>query len=181
MTGASSLWQIQSVPNFAREAVDFGFRTAYKTAHRMLRAYWGIRKPHTHGSLIAVWHDGRLLLVKNSYRREYTLPGGYVRANESPEEAAARELREEVGADVSPSDLELVYSDTKPYENRRDHVTICEVTLDTPIEFEVDNREVIWAGFRRPDEVLALPIVPHLREYLAAHPVVTAQDETEGA
>ncbi|MCR9164575.1 MAG: NUDIX hydrolase [Nannocystaceae bacterium] len=169
------------MPNFAREAVDFGFRTAYKTAHRMLRAYWGIRKPHTHGSLIAVWHDGRLLLVKNSYRREYTLPGGYVRANESPEEAAARELREEVGADVSPSDLELVYSDTKPYENRRDHVTICEVTLDTPIEFEVDNREVIWAGFRRPDEVLALPIVPHLREYLAAHPVVTAHDETEGA
>ena len=154
--------------NLAREAVDFGFRTAYKTAHRMLRAYWGIGNPHTHGALIAVWHDGQILLVKNSYRREYTLPGGYVRPDETPEQGAARELREEVGVEVSPSDLRLAYSQTKPYENRRDHVTICEVQLDHPIAFKVDNREVVWAGFRRPDEVLALPIVPHLREYLQA-------------
>lgn len=134
----------------------------------MLRAYWGLRNPHTHGALIAVWHDGQILIVKNSYRREYTLPGGYVRADESPEEGAARELREEVGVELSPSDLRLAYSDTKPYENRRDHVTICEVELDHPIDFAVDNREVVWAGFRRPAEVLALPIVPHLREYLRA-------------
>lgn len=154
--------------SIAREAVDLGFRTAYKTAHRMLRAYWGLRNPHTHGALIAAWYDGQLLLVKNSYRRDYTLPGGYVRPDETPEQGAARELREEVGAEVSPSDLRLAYSDTKLYENRRDHVTICEVQLDQPIELEVDNREVVWAGFRRPDEVLSLPIVPHLREYLLA-------------
>jgi len=168
LTAAADLWQIEPVANLAREAVDFGFRTAYKTAHRMLRAYWGIRNPHTHGALIAVWHDGQILLVKNSYRRDYTLPGGYVRPDETPEQGAARELREEVGVSVSPSDLRLAYSNTKPYENRRDHVTICEVELDHAIEFEVDNREVVWAGFRRPDEVLALPIVPHLREYLQA-------------
>ncbi|MGH1345112.1 MAG: NUDIX hydrolase [Nannocystales bacterium] len=154
--------------NLAREAVDFGFRTAYKTAHRMLRAYWGIRNPQTHGALIAAWYDGQILLVKNSYRAEYTLPGGYVRAGETPEQGAARELREEVGVDVSPADLSLAYEDTKPYENRRDHVTICEVKLERPIELAVDNREVVWAGFRRRDEVLSLPIVPHLREYLTA-------------
>ncbi len=108
------------------------------------------------------------MLVKNSYRRDYTLPGGYVRPGESPEEGAARELREEVGVEVSASDLRLAYSETKPYENRRDHVTICEVQLDEPITVTVDNREVVWAGFRRPDEVLALPIVPHLRDYLKA-------------
>ena len=106
--------------------------------------------------------------MKNSYRRDYTLPGGYVRPDETPEQGAARELREEVGVEVSPSDLRLAYSETKLYENRQDHVTICEVQLDAPIEFEVDNREVVWAGFRRPDEVMSLPIVPHLREYLEA-------------
>lgn len=148
------------------EAVDLGFRTAYRVAHRMLRTYWSVRKPHTHGALIAVWHDGQILIVKNSYRREYTLPGGYMRANETPEQGAARELREEVGVDVSASSLRLAYDNTKPYENRRDHVTICEVKLDEPIEFAVDNREVVWAGFRNPSEVLAMPIVPHLREYL---------------
>ncbi len=161
--------------NLAREAVDFGFRTAYKTAHRMLRAYWGVRNPRTHGALIAAWYDDQILLVKNSYRNEYTLPGGYVRSGETPEQGAARELREEVGVDVSPSELSLAYEDTKPYENRRDHVTICEVKLDRPIELAVDNREVVWAGFRRPDEVLSLPIVPHLRDYLTA-----ARDSSSG-
>lgn len=132
----------------------------------MLRAYWGIRNPHTHGALIAAWYEGQILLVKNSYRNEYTLPGGYVRSGETPEQGAARELREEVGVDVLPSDLRLAYSDTKPYENRRDHVSICEIMLEQPIDLDVDNREVVWAGFRRPDEVLSLPIVPHLRDYL---------------
>ncbi len=178
MTGGGALWQIGAVPNLAQEAVDFGFRTAYKTAHRMLRAYWGLRNPHTHGALIAVWHDGQILLVKNSYRRDYTLPGGYVRPDETPEQGAARELREEVGVEVSPSALRLAYSETKPYENRRDHVTICEVELEHAIDFAVDNREVVWAGFRRPDEVLALPIVPHLREYLLA---VKESSAIEGA
>ena len=154
--------------NLARETVDFGVRCAYKAAHRMLRAYWGIRNPHTHGALIAAWYDDQILLVKNSYRNEYTLPGGYVRSGESPEQGAARELREEVGVDVFPSELRLAYSDTKRYENRRDHVTICEVMLKRRIKLKVDNREVVWAGFRRPDEVLSLPIVPHLREYLRA-------------
>ncbi len=162
--------------NLAREAVDLGFRTAYKTAHRMLRAYWGFRNPNTHGALIAAWYDEQILLVKNSYRNEYTLPGGYVRAGETPEQGAARELREEVGVDVSPSELSLAYEDTKPYENRRDHVTICEVFLKSPIELAVDNREVVWAGFRRPDEVLSLPIVPHLRDYLTADRLKTSDN-----
>ncbi|MEM6297024.1 MAG: NUDIX domain-containing protein [Myxococcota bacterium] len=167
-----------SVRDLGTEAVDLGFRTAYRTAHRMLRAYWSVRKPQTHGALIAAWFDGQILIVKNSYRREYTLPGGYVRSGESPEQGAARELREEVGVQVSPSDLRLAYSDTKLYENRRDHVTICEVQLEHAIELAVDNREVVWAGFRRPSEVIALPIVPHLREYLRA---VLESDEFERA
>ena len=69
-------------------AVDLGFRTAYKVAHRMLRAYWSVRKPNTHGALVAVWHDGKIMIIKNSYRHHYTLPGGYVRSGESAAAAA---------------------------------------------------------------------------------------------
>ena len=112
--------------------IDLGFRTAYKVAHRMLRAYWSVRKPSTHGALVAVWHDGKLLLVKNSYRRHYTLPGGYVRPSETASQAAQRELLE-------------------------------EVRLRVPLE---RLREVVWAGFESPQQVLRRPIVPHLEEYL---------------
>ncbi len=154
------------------EVVDFGFRTAYRVAHRLLRAYWKVRKPSTHGALIAVWHEGRLLLVKNSYRQQYSLPGGYVQVGESPVAAAQRELREEVNLRVPLEQLREVYSNVHPFENRRDRVTIVEIEVDEPPQIAVDNREVVWAGFQTPEQVLARSIVPHLAEYLEgrAHP-----------
>lgn len=47
-------------------------------------------------------HDeaGRLLLVDPAYKPYWDIPGGMVEANESPPEAAARELREEIGLDA---------------------------------------------------------------------------------
>jgi ADP-ribose pyrophosphatase YjhB (NUDIX family) len=149
-----------------RDVVDLGFRTAYRVAYRMMRTYWAVRRPHTRGSLIAVWNDGELLLVKNSYRYEYTLPGGYVRSGESVEEAGARELEEECGIVVPVSDIRLAYNGTKDYENRSDEVTILEVEVQTRPTIAVDNREVVWAGFKSPKATRALPIVPHLGEYL---------------
>jgi len=146
--------------------VDLGFRTAYRVAHRMLRAYWKVRRPNTHGALIAVWHEGRLLLVKNSYRRHYTLPGGYVRPGESAAAAAQRELIEEVDLDLPRDRLREVYSRIYQFENRFDKVTIVEVDVDQPPVFEVDNREVVWASFETPDAILRRPIVPHLQDYL---------------
>jgi 8-oxo-dGTP pyrophosphatase MutT (NUDIX family) len=41
--------------------------------------------------------QGRLLLVNPSYKPDWDLPGGMAEANEPPIEAAARELREELG------------------------------------------------------------------------------------
>lgn len=146
--------------------VDLGFRTAYKVAHRMLRAYWAIRRPNTHGALVALWHEGQILLVKNSYRHHYSLPGGYVRAGESASAAAQRELLEEVDLRVPLERLTEVYTRTHSFENRHDKVTIVEIDVDEAPRFEVDNREVVWAGFETPEQVLRRPIVPHLAEYL---------------
>ena len=155
-----------------REAtlVDLGFQTAFKAAHRMLRAYWSVRRPHTRGALVALWNAGELLMVKNSYRREYTLPGGYVKAGESVAEAAARELAEECEIRVDPASIKTAYVGVHRFENRIDDVTIVEVTVERRPRLAVDHREVVWAGFKTKAEALALPIVPHLREYLDARP-----------
>jgi 8-oxo-dGTP diphosphatase len=44
--------------------------------------------------------DGRILLVKPSYRDGWSVPGGLVGRRETPRDAARRELREEVGLDL---------------------------------------------------------------------------------
>lgn len=44
--------------------------------------------------------DGAMLLIRNSYRRGWGFPGGFLKRGETPDDAARRETREEVGVDV---------------------------------------------------------------------------------
>jgi 8-oxo-dGTP pyrophosphatase MutT (NUDIX family) len=142
-------------------------RAVYRVAHRGLRLLWFIRRPETTGALVAVWHRGRVLLVKNSYRRQLTLPGGYVRAREDRRTAAARELREEVGIRVQPKRLVHAYHGTHFFEYRKDTLDIYELEIDEAPRVQVDDREVVRAEFHTPEEALDLSIVPHLEEYLS--------------
>ena len=147
--------------------LDALVRAVYRLAHRGLRLLWLILRPETTGALVAVWHRGRVLLVENSYRRELTLPGGYVKAREDRRMTAARELSEEVGIRVQPRRLVHAYRGTHLFENRKDTVDIYELELDAPPSVRVDNREVVKAEFRTPAEALSMRVVPHLEEYLS--------------
>jgi 8-oxo-dGTP diphosphatase len=44
--------------------------------------------------------EGRVLLVKPNYRDHWVLPGGMLDDGETPEDACARELKEELGLDL---------------------------------------------------------------------------------
>ncbi|MDG4794978.1 NUDIX hydrolase [Micromonospora sp. WMMD1082] len=52
--------------------------------------------------------DGRVLLVEPVYKDYWELPGGAVDADESPYDAAVRELKEELGLSVAPGRLLVV-------------------------------------------------------------------------
>jgi ADP-ribose pyrophosphatase YjhB (NUDIX family) len=52
--------------------------------------------------------QGRVLLVKPTYKPGWDLPGGMAEANESPDDAARRELKEELGLDVTIHGLLVV-------------------------------------------------------------------------
>jgi len=142
-------------------------RAVYRAAHWGLRLLWLIRRPETTGALVAVWYEGRILLVKNSYRAQMTLPGGYVRLREDRRTTAARELREEVGINVQPMRLVHAYHGTHLFEHRQDTLDIYELEVDAAPNVRVDDREVVRAEFLAPDKALEMSIVPHLQEYLA--------------
>lgn len=57
---------------------------------------------------VFVFNDGELLLVKHKkFLNKYSLPGGKIELNETADQAAAREVKEETGLDIH--DLEFMF------------------------------------------------------------------------
>lgn len=154
----------------AREAtvLDRSFQLAYQVAYRMMRVYWGVRRPATHGALVTLWHQGEVLLIQNSYVRYRSLPGGYVGRYETGAEAAVRELREEIGLVARIDQLEKVYDEVKDWEGKRDHVEVFRLELPTRPVVRIDHREVISAGWYTPAQALELDLFPPIRLILEA-------------
>jgi 8-oxo-dGTP diphosphatase len=146
--------------------VDRSFQLAYKLAYRMMRAYWGVRRPSTHGALVTLWHAGKVLLVQNSYVPYRSLPGGYVGRNETGPEAAVRELREEIGISAGIDQLEKVFDEVKDWEGKRDHVEIFALELEQRPEIRIDHREVVAADWFTPEQALELQLFPPIRTIL---------------
>lgn len=65
--------------------------------------------------------SGRALLVEPTYKDYWEIPGGSVEANESPYQAAVREVQEELGLSVSPGRL-LVVDWVPPQPGRADGI-----------------------------------------------------------
>jgi 8-oxo-dGTP diphosphatase len=148
--------------------VDRAFQLGYQIAYRLMRAYWKVRRPVTHGALVAIWNAGEVLLVRNSYVPYYSAPGGYVRPGEEARAAAVRELREEVGISVAPERLELALELTHAWENKLDHVKLFNLELAERPSIQIDHREVIDADWFTPERAIGLNIFPPLKRVIEA-------------
>jgi ADP-ribose pyrophosphatase YjhB (NUDIX family) len=146
--------------------VDRAFQLAYVCAYRLMRTYWALRHPQTHGALVVLRNAGEVLLVRNSYVPYYSLPGGYVRRHETAREAALRELSEEVGVAASAEALVPVRDETHDWEGKRDRVEIFSLDVSTRPRVAVDHREVIEASWWSPQRALSLNLFPPLRRVL---------------
>ena len=79
-------------------------RLGYRVAYRLLNAWAFVRRPRVRGCMVLLSDArGRVLLVRHTYgdRSAWELPGGWVERGEEPVEAARRETREELGADIA--------------------------------------------------------------------------------
>lgn len=146
--------------------VDRIFRVFYVFGYRLYLGFCFFFRPASRGAYAAVWHEGRILLIRNSYKSFVTVPGGGLKAKEEPSVAAARELREEVGIEIEPKALRRVGTFYSGYEFTRDAIALFEARLSEKPRVEVDRREVVWAGFQHPTEALRLKLFPVVKEYL---------------
>jgi ADP-ribose pyrophosphatase YjhB (NUDIX family) len=137
------------------------------TAWEGLAPAFGLRAPATLAQAV-VRDGGRVLLAVRDTLRGWELPGGTLRAGESPEDALRRELREETGLEVAIRRRVGTYA-RSGFRAHVAHVFECSVaggslrpSLETPELRWFDPAslpDTIFPWFRGPleDALAALP------------------------
>lgn len=64
------------------------------------RIQLAIMRPVLFGVRVMLVKDGRVIIIRHTYRKGWFLPGGGLKGGETVEEAARREVREETGAEM---------------------------------------------------------------------------------
>ena len=136
----------------------------YRYGYPLAVAWWFITRPTTEGVRCIIKDGNRVLLIRHTYgRKDYTVPGGGKNKNESIEQTAARETKEEVGIEIT--NIRLVESLSFNKEFKKDTIHICtaeavssEITADT-----AEIKEAAWFDLKKLPNNLSSVIEPYLK------------------
>jgi 8-oxo-dGTP pyrophosphatase MutT (NUDIX family) len=109
--------------------------------------------------------EGRLLLVKPSYRDHWSIPGGMIEEGESPRTGAIREIKEEIGLDCpKPTFLSIDYISHNGTKTEALQFTFFGGVLNKKQAeaVKVDNKEIVDFKFLPIPEALQM-FHPHMR------------------
>ena len=102
--------------------------------------------------------EGRILLVKPTYKDGWDIPGGYVEDGESPRSAAIREVKEELGVDWPVQHLLVV--DWAPHPDEGDKLLFIFdgglIDGSALAKVDPDEHEIGSVGFRAVAEFAGL-------------------------
>ena len=147
--------------------VDRAYQLAFRLAFPLMCLAWRLTKPAHTGTQIAIWVDGRVMCVWQSYRDVWVFPGGGVKRGEAPLDAARRELLEELNLRAGPDQPVFVYKEFGIWDYRRDTVWFYEMHPERAPDIRVDNREILSAEFIDPTVLAGLPLAGPVAAYLA--------------
>jgi 8-oxo-dGTP pyrophosphatase MutT (NUDIX family) len=141
-------------------------RTVLNIGHLAMRLYWFIVRPQTRGVKVLIQHGNLFLFVRLSYaHKSWTFPGGGVNSNETFEEAAIREVKEETGIRLHALTKISEYKTTVEYK----HVTVAIFHSSTTIDlFEIDGIEIseaCWAPIDSPPIPTARGVIDTKKMY----------------
>lgn len=123
-------------------------------------------RPAVYGVYIAVWHGNKILIIRNSYKTQLTLPGGGIRRGENEKQAAIRELQEEMNLTIAPTNIRFVKRYAAYHGYRFETGAFFEINFSDPPKIKIDNREVIWADFITPSSAKKSNLSPLVKLYL---------------
>lgn len=151
------------ISKIAAELMAMHCDTPIETFQKMFAEQTGYATPKV-DVRAAVFREGKILLVREAADGLWTMPGGWSDVNDSPREAAEREVWEESGFRVKATKLAAVYDRAKhphvpplPF-----HVYklcfLCEIISGEP----ATSREILEVGFFTPDALPPLSVSRNL-------------------
>ena len=113
--------------------------------------YWRVCTPTHIGVKVLVVHKDKVLFVQHSYgQQEWTLPGGKVKRKELVEDAAKREVQEEVGIELPT----VIEKGSFLYDGEGKKVTIFVFTGEVEdLYYKIDNFEIQNASWEDIDSL----------------------------
>ena len=146
---------------------DHALRLAYRVGHRVLRVWWQIRRPKKRGVKCVLTRGHQVLLVQHTYGTpEWDLPGGGVKRGEQPSDAARREIREELGLDLS--DWTFLGDLFARIHGKHDHVW-CYGAEIAGAALEPDRAEIAETGWFDRDR-LPEPLARYVQRIASMRP-----------
>jgi 8-oxo-dGTP diphosphatase len=119
---------------------------------------------------------GRVLLVRPTYKPGWDIPGGYLHPGETPSEAAAREVSEELG--IKPPIGRLLVADWAPHPDEGDKILFVfdggQLAPEYVAQIQLEAAEIAEYAFHDPDLIGQLLIPRLARRILATLDVRTA-------
>jgi 8-oxo-dGTP diphosphatase len=126
-------------------------------------------RPYVASGVLFFDESGRILLVQPTYKDHWDIPGGYVETGETPAQAAAREVREELGIDVPVGPL--LVADLAPHPDEGDKLLLIfdggTLTADQRHAIRLQADELASYAFRDPAEAIT-SLIPRLGRRVAA-------------
>ena len=119
-----------------------GYKFIYTILFQAYQVYCRIRNPEVFGSYVLCQSENKVLLIKHSYKKYWTLPCGGISMGETPVEAAIRESREEVGLRLRSDQLILRAKILYEGENQKENIHLFEYCFEHIPEITIDHKEV---------------------------------------
>ena len=142
----------------------------YTVLYRLHRKYCRFFRPYVQGSYVLCLYKNQALLIKNSYKRYWTLPCGGIAKDESPLEAAIREVEEEVGLFLDPEQLQFVQKIISQEDYKEDHIHLFVYRFRHKPSVRIDYKEVedfVWVDKKLLAQYPVFkPIEPFIKSYL---------------
>lgn len=110
--------------------------------YKIYKLIFFFTRPVIIGVRVMLIRDGQILLVKHSYQDGWLIPGGGIKRKETEEQAARRECREEIGAEVSKMELVGVFTNFSEFKN--DHIVLFkseDFTIFPKADIEIEHAE----------------------------------------